>query len=172
MSPFFSCFKGLKIIGCFLLIVATAAGALFFIGDPALYHKWAGENDLEIVFQVVDAVDNRPLKDATVEVVLEDYNLCRNNEPLPFKLATDSSGHAKHIAHDCLCFGTKRSWLFGQLDTFSIHVPGWYVKVEADGYVPTALFFLDTPENQKKVRIDNGIAILRLAVALERRETS
>jgi hypothetical protein len=152
------------------IVLGLAAVALLvaFALPPITYIHWVGSKDLDLSFLVVDADSGEPVKAAKVEVLHEETNFCADRPQVPFTHAGGDDGIARHLSKKCMCFGTEGGWGRWKKDTFAIHIPGWYVRVEAPGYLASEPFYLDTFENQQNVVRGNKTATLEVVVKLHK----
>ncbi len=155
----------------FAMIVVGLSGVALLVGlvlPSVEYIHWVGSKDLEIIFLVLDADSGGPVKSAKVEVLYEETNFCSNRPEVPFTITAGEDGTVHYLGKQCMCFGTEGGSGRWKKDTFAIHIPGWYVRVGAPGYRDSEPFFLDTPENQRKVVRGNKTATLEVVVQLQK----
>jgi hypothetical protein len=155
----------------FVTIVLVLVGVALLIGicHPATsYIHWVGSKDLKITFLALDADSEEPVKDAKVDVLYEETNLCSNRQKVPFSLVGDDDGVVSHLNKECMCFGTEGGWGPTRKDTFAIHIPGWRVVVGAPGYLSSEAFYLDTAENQHRIVRGDKTATLEIVVKLQK----
>jgi len=126
--------------------------------------KWVGSTDLQVEFAVTNAITGEPIPGATVDIRSEG-GFHEEREPSEFRLVADSDGRAMHVCPKSMCFGTR-----GLItDTFVVHLPFWWFRVSAPGYEPTALTYIDEPEDRRVAKRDGpGRAKLIVPVSLRR----
>jgi hypothetical protein len=154
--------KGLRAAMIFLLIFLLVFGLLLL---PVSIQKicWDGGTPLEITFVVTDADSGQPIANAKIEVIHQEYSFCEPRMDVPFTLLTDRKGIAKYFAKVCPCSGTE-TWT---QNTFVVYLPGWHIQFSAHGYVRPDIFFLDEPEQQKRVQRRHRNEPTRLKVPIQ-----
>lgn len=145
------------VVGLILVIVA-----LLVLPAAQTIH-WVGYTDLEIEFVVTDAETDIPVPAATVYVHSEG-GFYAERERQDFELTTNEVGTVTRLCKDCMCFGTS-GW---NIDTYVVHLPDWYYRVSAPGYVESALTALDVLENVQQVQRGKPAARLVVQVRLEK----
>lgn len=150
-----------------LVVVLLVVVVLLLLAPLTQTICWVGYTDLEVEFVVSDDEDERPIQGATVSIFAQKGGFCDEREEQQFSLTTDSEGVAKRVARGCMCFGTK-NW---RLDTFAFHLPYWWFRASAPGYVTSKSEFLDDMETMKyarQVRRGEGMAHLTVRIRLRR----
>jgi hypothetical protein len=148
----------LIILVSLFLILAGCGGAFTRI-------YWVGNKDLEITFLVTDADTHSAIDKARIEILYEEVNFCSDRGKAPFRLVTGPNGIAKRLCKECMCSGEKSLIR----NSFSIHVPGWYVQVAAGGYSTSEVFTLY--DFQRQVEKGKEVAQLTVRVELQKLRT-
>jgi hypothetical protein len=108
-SGYSSCMQSWKKTLLWVLILAPSFALTIVLclwsQDDAV--GWVGSKDTEIIFLVMDAETSQPIPNANVEILREESNFCSNRGKAPFTLVTASDGIARHLATNCMCFGTQ-----------------------------------------------------------------
>ncbi len=151
-------------------IIGIAAAAIVLIGMywPSVQTiQWTGSCDLEIEFQVADAITGRPVPNAIIRILCGGgfYRGAQEERDKQFDLRTDVNGSVRRVCPDSMCGGRSG----GYRDTWGIHLPWWHYTVVAEGYRESDFTEVDVIENQKRViRPSKGQpAKLTIAVALQ-----
>lgn len=129
-----------------LLICAVSCAAVVIVFSPAV--AWVGRTDVNVQFIVADTDSEQPIANATIYIRAESGGFCEDREPGEFTLTTDRNGVAYHISRQCVCFGSKGTFK----DTFGIHLPNWWCRASASGYIDSKPVYLDVPDNKKCIQ--------------------
>lgn len=135
--------------------------ALFAFGQSK---KWVGHTDLEVRFIVTDAETGRPVAHATIHIRAESGGFCDDPQSAKFTIKTDKNGHAKRLATNCECFGSRGTFE----DTFGSHVPPWSFHASAAGYSATIPADLDVRKHARRVQRGGPFATLSVPIRLRR----
>ena len=146
-----------------------AAAGIFVVGLVAFFAfgqtiKWVGHTDLEVGFFVTDGDTGQPIPNATVHISAKPGGFCDDPPQPEFTITTDETGHAKHVATNCMCFGSKGTFE----DTFASHLPQWSFHATATGYTATDPGYLDVHQNAKRVQRGDPFATLSIHIRLRR----
>jgi hypothetical protein len=133
--------------------------------DRIVMNHWVGFTDLGVEFVVIDAGSEMLIPGARVEVQSEG-GFYEERDKQEFVLLADA-GVARKVCRHSMCFGTQSGLLF--TDTFAVHLPGWRLRVSADGYQPSAWSDLDELEYRRQAHLAGpGKAKLVVPVSLPR----
>ena len=146
-----------------------AAAGIFVVALVAFFAfwqtiKWVGHTDLEVCFVVTDSETGQPIPNAAVHISAEPGGFCDDATQSEFTITTDQSGHAKHIATNCMCFGSKSTFE----DTFGSHLPRWSFHATATGYFATGQGYLGVHENANRVQRGDPFATLSIQIRLQK----
>jgi len=149
------------------LIFATVA--ILVVGLVAFFTfgqtiKWVGHTDLEVSFVVIDADTGQPVPNATIHIRAEPGGFCEEPQQPEFTITTDENGHAKQLATNCMCFGSKGTFE----DTFASHLPQWSFHATATGYSATDPAFLNVLETARQVQRGDPLATLSIPIRLRK----
>jgi hypothetical protein len=144
-------------------IAAIVVVAVLLLLPAVQRVHWVGGTDLEIQCIVKDATTGAPIQGATIEVKSQG-GLCAESEKGDFVLVTDAIGSVKRLVKDCMCFGTS-GW---NIDTYVVHLPWWFYRVKAEGYVESDWMELDVPGNIRRVQRGKPAATLVLEINLRK----
>ena len=148
------------VFGGFAILVAGLV-AFITLGQTS---KWVGHTDLEVRFVVTDATTGKPIPNAIIHIHTEPGGFC-NDPPQPeFTITTDEIGHAKQLATNCMCFGSKGRFE----DTFASRLPMWSYHATATHYSTTNAAYLDRIENAKQVKRGDLFATLAVSIRLRK----
>ena len=122
------------------------------------------DSPLSVRFVVTDAETGQPIPNATIHIRAEPGGFCDDPQQSEFTITTDQNGHAKHLANNCMCFGSKGALT----DKFGSHLPQWSFKATAAGYSTTDPAHLDLPRNARQVQRGNPFSTLSVPIRLRK----
>lgn len=143
------------------LLVAGGLVAFFAFGQSV---RWVGRTDLDVRFIVTDAETGQPIPDATIHIRAEPGGFCADSPQPEFTLTTDDNGHARQLATNCMCFGSKGPFE----ESFGSHLPRWTFYATADQYSATDPAELDVLENAREVQRGDTLATLSVSIRLQK----
>jgi len=149
------------ILGCCVAVLVASALATFGIDVV-----WVGQTDLQVVFIVSDAETKKPVPSAVVEFRKDEEgnDFCREEcDEARDSFTTDATGRLARHWTGCMCSG-RRSWV--RNDTFSLRLPGLWVRASAPGYATGKWTYLDDRSYRCAVKREEGFATLEVNIPL------
>ena len=145
-----------------------AVAGIFVVGLVTFFTfgqtiKWVGRTDLEVRFVITDADTGQPIPNATVHISAKPGGFCDDPSQPEFNITTNQSGHVKHVATNCMCFGSEGTFE----DTFASHLPQWAFHATAVGYVASAPGYLTAHENNNRVQRGEPFATISIPIQLQ-----
>lgn len=126
--------------------------------------SWVGRKDLAVQFHVVDSRSGQSVSRAFVHVrAAPGGGFCADLEPHDFTAGTDGDGQSELICKQCMCSGSRGMFE----DTFSSHLPSWWVHATAPGYHDSVPVYLVDSEFVNKTDRGTAYATVSIPIVVE-----
>jgi hypothetical protein len=145
--------------------IALVAILTLAAGSPSEC-RWVGSTDLEVRFEVANALTGESIPEATINIDSEG-GCYEGSQAGQFQLQTASDGV---VTYQCLqnrCIGTDRGGVFGRKSTRYVSPPPWRFKVTAKDYVEKNWEYIHDYYRDGMQRIEAGRDLFLVRLALQ-----